>query len=374
MIIQRNNVFKALLLALLCLMLGSHKSPDGFIINGNIEGVEDSAWVKLYDLDQQLYLDSAMIKNGKFILKGKVAQPTTCWLQCKGEYAIVQVENTQISFSSPLQDMYLRSEITAGREQALQNDLKKLQQAYDLPYYAAYDSLINKKHLNEENKKKLIERFQTMQAASHRVYIEFGKSHSNSYLGLGILYRNRNSISKDTLLLLYQNLINPYKTSSRARALNLFLQENLAQKGNTFPDFKAKTLKDETFSLSSLKGNYIYLTFWSAGCGACRMENKHLSNSLVKLPEGLKLVNFSIDKNAALWERTSISDGISWTNISDLEGDSGPIKTLYQVQGVPTSYLIDKEGTIIEKIEGFDPNIIERLMSLITASEDARHK
>jgi hypothetical protein len=81
-------------LVFLITMLINCNSEKGFTIKGHIEGIEDGTLITLFDLNQQFNLDSAFSKNGSFILKGLVEDPTTCWIKCKDEYAIIQVENT----------------------------------------------------------------------------------------------------------------------------------------------------------------------------------------------------------------------------------------------------------------------------------------
>lgn len=357
-------------LVILTIILTSFKFDDGFIIKGHIDGIDNGTWIKLYDLDQQIYLDSTFSEKGNFILKGKVEYPTTCWIKCKEEYAVIQVENTEMIFNSPIKDMHLNSIIQGGKEQELQNELKKLQQPYDILYYSAYDSLINNKYSNDSEKHRLIKKFNESQSTSQEIYINFGKNHPNSSLGLDIIYMNRERIPKDSLKLIYENLLPKFKETLRSKSLKAFLYGELAQKGQPFIDFKVNNIKGEDFALSSLKGKYIYLSFWSAGCGPCRMENKLLSHRLNELPEDLSLVSFSTDKNAKAWDIASKADSIVWYNVSDLEGSSGRIKTQYQVQAIPTSFLIDKNGIIIEQFIGFDTDIINRLKTLIEDSKD----
>lgn len=359
-------------LIILLTILASFIYEKGFIIKGHIDGIEDASWVKLYDLDQQIFLDSALSKKGDFILTGKVENPKTCWVKCKDEYAIIQVENTEMTFNSPIKDMHLYSTIQGGGEQGLQNELKKLQQPYDILYFSAYDSLIKNKFTSDSEKQRLIKKFNESQSISQEIYVNFGKEHPNSYLGLDIIYRNRKTIPKDSLKLIFENLLPTFKETPRAKALKIFLYEELAQKGKPSIDFKVKTIEGEDFSLSSLKGKYIYLSFWSAGCAPCRMENKLFSHNLKELPKELSLVSFSIDKNAKAWDNATESDSIVWYNVSDLEGINGRIKNQYQVQAIPTSFLIDKNGIIIEQFIGFDTNIIKRIKTLIEERKNKR--
>ena len=87
------------------------------------------------------------------------------------------------------------------------------------------------------------------------------------------------------------------KETHDAKAIKIFLYEELAQKGKPFIDFKAKTINGEDFLFSSCKGNYIYLNFWSAGCGFCRMENKYLRQHFNEISKDFTVINFSVDKN-----------------------------------------------------------------------------
>lgn len=98
---------------------------DGFNIVGHIEGIKDSTLITLYDSDQQVNLDSAFSLNGDFELRGKVECPKGCKIRCQDEYAIIQVENVEMSFDSPIKDMHLNSLITGGKEQELHNCYQK---------------------------------------------------------------------------------------------------------------------------------------------------------------------------------------------------------------------------------------------------------
>jgi thiol-disulfide isomerase/thioredoxin len=359
------KIFKLLIIAII--LTSCKTKNNGFTITGYIDGIKDSTLIKIYDLDRQLDMDSAYSNNGNFTLLGKVEKPTTCWLRVNGESIVIQVENVDMTFTSTIKDIRLNSKITGGREQDLQNELQKLQKPYDIIYLGAYDSLVNKKYSNDDEKQKLIKKFNESQSLSHEIYINFGKNHYNSYLGLNIIYRNRKSIPKDSIKLIYQNLKASFKETTTAKALEIFLYNDIAKVGEKYIDFSAKTIDDKDFTFSSLKDKYIYLSFWSSGCAPCRMENRFFSENLDSVPKDLAIVSFSIDKNLGFWKKASTIDNIFWHNVSDYEGDQGGVKTIYGVQALPTSFLIDKKGIIIKKFTGFDPdgNIIEELKKII---------
>jgi peroxiredoxin len=338
---------------------------NGFIINGHIDGIENGTKVYLYDLDAEATIDSATSKNSNFTMKGHIEKPTCCWIRCKDQYAIIQLENTKMEFSAPLKDMNLYNKTKGGKEQDLQNELTALQQPYDVRYLSAYDSLINNRFASNDHKKRLIKNFNDNQSASQNIFIEFGKRHPASFLGLDILYRNRQRIGKDTVKSLLAQMPARIRSTAKAQALDIFVHSELAQKGKPFIDFEAQSIEGTPFRLSSLKGNYILLSFWSAGCVPCRMENRKISKDYERLKDKLSIVSFSTDKNQNAWVKASKEDKILWPNISDLAGDNGRIKTIYDVQAIPTCYLINKEGIIIEKFIGFDEDFINQLEKLI---------
>lgn len=359
-----------LIQALLLVLSGGHfvqaqTDKSGFVIKGQISGIDGRVPVYLFDIDEQVIIDSALLREGKFELKGKVKRPTTCWIECKDQYAIVQVENTELVFQSPFQQMRLYASIQGGREQALQNELSRQQFPYDRVYMTAYDSIRNKLYVDDAHRKRLVQQFNTMQDLSQEIYIHFGKTHPNSWIGLDILYRNRERIKADTLRQLYQQLDSSLRSSNKAIAIATYLYGDLAATGKPFIDFTAQTLDNRSFRLSSLKGNYILLNFWSAGCGPCREENRKISRNYDRYDDKVSIVSFSIDRNRDTWLKASQSDNILWTNVSDLQGDNGVIKTRYGVQAIPTSFLINKQGIIVEKFIGFDQHFDEKLGQLL---------
>ncbi len=143
------------------------------------------------------------------------------------------------------------------------------------------------------------------------------------------------------------------------------MQKILAKKGHKYLDFNAIGINGEPFRLSALKDKYIYLAFGSFGCAPCRIENRELSKNYELLSKSLHIVNFSLDVNRKEWELAAKQDGIKWFNVSDMAGMAGKIKTLYDVQAMPTSFLIDKNGIIVERFDGYSEENLNRIKKII---------
>ncbi|MBL0336871.1 MAG: TlpA family protein disulfide reductase [Chitinophagaceae bacterium] len=253
-----------------------------------------------------------------------------------------------------------------GREQDLQTELTALQHPYEVVFFGAYDSLNNKYYRDTLHRQQLIKKLNLYQDTAQRIYVEFGKKHPNSYIGLDILYRNRQRVGKETIESLLPEIESSIKASPKGEALLLFVLGELAKKGKPFIDFQVPDINGNLFKLSALKGNYILLSFWNAACGPCRRENRKLSQDFGRFKNKLAIVSFSTDKVKSVWLKASLTDNILWTNVSDLQGDNGKIKTQYDVQAIPTTFLINRDGIIIEIFIGLDEdflNIVEKLIS-----------
>jgi hypothetical protein len=89
-------------LAILIILLVCFKTNNEFVIKGHIDGIENGTWVKLYDIDHHKYLDSAISRNGDFVLRGKIDHPTSCWIMYKGECAMIKLEDSEQTFNSSM--------------------------------------------------------------------------------------------------------------------------------------------------------------------------------------------------------------------------------------------------------------------------------
>lgn len=120
--------------------------------------------------------------------------------------------------------------------------------------------------------------------------------------------------------------------------------------GSKAPDFTLTSLDGSKISLSSFEGKTVLLTFWASWCPTCRAENKHLKKLYPEYKnDGFEILAVSLDRNRTNWEKAVEKDGISWHQVSDLEGVDSPVATKYGVYSTPTTFLIDSSGTVTGK-------------------------
>jgi len=132
------------------------------------------------------------------------------------------------------------------------------------------------------------------------------------------------------------------------------------ENGSTIPDFAYPGPNENIISLSSLKGKFVIVDFWASWCGPCRKSIPKLKELYTEYKsKGLEIISVSIDTDDDAWRKAMIDENMPWLQVLSPNKD----KTLkdFNIQGVPTLFLIDRNGKIVEKFTGFYPKIGEIL-------------
>ncbi|MBO6517200.1 MAG: AhpC/TSA family protein [Bacteroidia bacterium] len=120
--------------------------------------------------------------------------------------------------------------------------------------------------------------------------------------------------------------------------------------GGLAPDIELKSPEGELVKLSSLRGKVVLIDFWASWCRPCRAENPNVVRVFNKYHEkGFEVFSVSLDNNAARWKAAIAQDGLTWTHVSDLRGWKSSAAALYQVSGIPKTFLLDENGRILAK-------------------------
>ena len=122
-------------------------------------------------------------------------------------------------------------------------------------------------------------------------------------------------------------------------------------KGEIPPDFKLKDLQGREVSLKSYRGKVVLLNFWATWCPPCRKEIP----SMVKLykrykDKGLEIIGVNLDKlDKSGVEKFSLEYNIDFPILLD---PAGKVATLYGITVLPTTFILDRNGKIQEKVAG----------------------
>ncbi|MCK5420235.1 MAG: TlpA family protein disulfide reductase [Desulfobacterales bacterium] len=125
----------------------------------------------------------------------------------------------------------------------------------------------------------------------------------------------------------------------------------LIAKGLRAPNFSLPGLDGRMVSLTDYKGKVVLLNIWATWCPPCVEEMPSMEKLYQELQgEGFEILAVSIDESGAQDMLPFMKKHkLSFPALID---SKGTLKGLYQTTGVPESFIIDKDGILVEKVIG----------------------
>ena len=123
--------------------------------------------------------------------------------------------------------------------------------------------------------------------------------------------------------------------------------------GQTAPDFALKSNSGENLRLSEYRGDVVMVNFWATWCGPCRQEMPLLDQLYSRYQRvGFTLLGVNIDDNSGKAMTMAKELGVSFPVLFDSKKE---VSKLYQVDTMPATVLIDREGTVRFIHHGYKP-------------------
>ncbi|MBL6751812.1 MAG: TlpA family protein disulfide reductase [Nevskia sp.] len=124
-----------------------------------------------------------------------------------------------------------------------------------------------------------------------------------------------------------------------------------------------------TASLDGLAGHVVYLDFWASWCGPCRQSFPWMNEIQAKYAaRGLRVVAVNVDARQSDAEGFLAQIPAQFTVAFDPKGDT---PRLYQLKGMPTSFLINPDGMVLAVHQSFHEEDRKALEASIEAALDA---
>lgn len=350
----KKYVVLASAVALMAGCQGNKTATNGsaYTIEGKLQNATPGQ-IYLFELGEQQFIarDTANIsQDGTFTFEGKVQEPTLYRLGLDQQNGLMLVlDNKKIKVQADASDLNGTASIEGSEDSELFQQLNaKVTETRnrEMELSQQFNQAI------AEGKTDEAEQYRQQYLAMQKDLKNFLAQHPGSIVSvfgtLNLINPMSDFAFADSMATLYNERI---PESKYTKALNSRLETlRTTAVGVMAPDFKLPSPEGAEIALSSLRGKYVLIDFWASWCGPCRKENPNVVRMYNKYKDkGFEIFGVSLDQSREKWLKAIADDKLTWPQVSDLKGWESAAAQLYQVDAIPQTVLLDKEGKIIAK-------------------------
>lgn len=342
------------------------QTTNNFTIKGKLGNLNAPARAYLlYKEGANQIVDSALIANGNFTIQGNILNPVNgglvidhkgvglAQLDSAADVLTLYIDKGTTTITGP--DSVSKATISGSKI----NDENKLLNSQLKPINDKAKKLAAMKNAatsqsSADFKGSLQAQYKALQNEQKSVIKKFIIEHPDSYLSLTSLYYvdgpSPNPAELDSLY----NLLSPdLKATETAKNFRTALEPlRHTAPGVMAPDFTQNDVNGNPVKLSSFRGKYVLVDFWASWCPPCREENPNVVKAYNKYKDkNFTILGVSLDRptGKADWLAAIKSDGLAWTQVSDLKYWNNEAAAMYYVTSIPANFLIGPDGKIIAR-------------------------
>ncbi len=365
---------RLLYLIALSIIFAGCNNKEKFTVRGVVKDeTKKVIYLNRVEVDTPVLIDSAKIsRKGVFRLKTRASEidfyqlgfSTTDFITLLAEPG----EDIRLDFKS--KNLFEDYSVTgsAGTEKLRNLDLNLTDTERKLDSLSALYSKASGEPGFETRGPSLEEEFTNLIKAQRKKNIEFIITNSTSLASIKALYQK---INQETYVLYDQkdlqffkivtdSLTKYYPNSKHVQALARDFEKELNQMYSRKLELMTKDLPEtkldpdlpdingKKIALSSLRGKYVLLTFWSVKSRESIQENLQLKE-FYKLyhKKGFEIYQINLDESEAEWKAAVRFDELPWISTREEDPTNPKNAILFNVNSVPSNYLFGKDGTII---------------------------
>ena len=118
-------------------------------------------------------------------------------------------------------------------------------------------------------------------------------------------------------------------------------------------NFTLKSATGENIRLSEYRGQVVLINFWASWCGPCRQEFPHLDAIHQKYEDlGFTVFGVNVEQDREMADKVLRDIPVSFPILFD---DQNQVSELYDVDAMPMTVLVDRNGEIRFMHRGYKP-------------------
>ncbi|OFY60760.1 MAG: hypothetical protein A2V50_06815 [Bacteroidetes bacterium RBG_19FT_COMBO_42_10] len=365
---------RLLILIMLLLVVPGCKRNNVFFIDGTLHEPEQGyMYLSKVDINIPVMIDSTKIsRKGTFRFKVRATEPDFYQIGFSAaDYANLLAEpGEKIIMNFSGNNLYNNYSVTGskGSELVQMLDLKLLVTKSKIDSLdIVYDKALTEPGF--ETKGPLLEKeYLEIIKAQRRFNIEFIIGNISSLASIKALYQKINDetyvlyemrdlqylkIVADSLKLKYpESRHTKALVSNFEKEMSLFNSRQLQRATSSLPEVKLDPdlmdINGKRIALSSLRGKYVLLSFWSARSRECVADNLQLKEFYrLYSRRGFEIYQVNLDEDESVWRTAVKFDELPWISTREDDPANPRNAMLYNIQTVPANYLYDPEGNII---------------------------
>lgn len=345
---------------------------------GNVSGTRTDTLIA-FSFNEELVgvetMDTVLLRNGKFdysirsnrvrtICFANYPLPGKSFADEKYRMEVIVIPDIPLTIIGSYTNYRMKGSKTYEAIGALREKMKTMTQRLNdmsFDYADIYEKATNK----DSTMKAFTQQYQALQNQISDYSFAYLKAHPDNNESAILIPYLGERIDEGLKILstrIKSGILSSYYMPYKRALENRKLREDASKKmtiGAVAPDFTAKDIKGNDFSIVSLRGKYVLLDFWGSWCHWCIKGMPELKKYYEKYKGKFEIVGVDCNDTEEKWKAAVKKNQLPWIHVKSEAANS--VSSKYGVEGYPTLIIIDPHGNIVKKFLGEDPEFFTTL-------------